>query len=113
MRVRSFGGPLRHWRPGSSLLSDDLRLVLLRNSSRAHMLRYTLQALTGIAPFDGLEKPEADLCFVSAKSVVCHVPDARASQLRVQADGELLGPTPTTISIIPKGLTLLMPPEAE
>ena len=42
MRVRSFGGPLRHWRPGSSLLSPDLRLVLLRNPSRAHMLRYTL-----------------------------------------------------------------------
>jgi len=56
MRVRSFGGPLRHWRPGSSLLSPDLRLILLRNSSRAHMLRYALRALTGIAPYDGLEK---------------------------------------------------------
>ncbi len=52
MRVRSFGGPLGQWRPGSSLLSPDLRLVLLRNSSRAHMLRYALQALTGIAPYD-------------------------------------------------------------
>lgn len=113
MRVRSFGGPLRHWRPGSSLHSDNLRLVLLRNSSRAHMLRYTLQALTGIAPYDGLEKSEADLSFVSAKRVVCHTPGARAAQLRVQADGELLGPTPTTISIVPNGLTLLMSPEAE
>jgi diacylglycerol kinase family enzyme len=112
MRVRSFGGPLRNWRPGSSLLSDDLRLVLLRNSSRAHMLRYSLQALTGIAPYDGLEAPDADLSFVYAKSVVCHAPNARAAQLRVQADGELLGPTPTTISIIPNGLTLLMSPEA-
>jgi diacylglycerol kinase family enzyme len=112
MRVRSFGGPLRNWRPGSSLLSDDLRLVLLRNSSRAHMLRYSLQALTGIAPYDELETPEADLSFIYAKSVVCHAPDGRAAQLRVQADGELLGPTPTTISIIPKGLTLLMSPEA-
>ena len=35
-----------------------------------------------------------------------------ASQLRVQADGELLGPTPTEISIIPKALTLLIAPEA-
>ena len=112
MRVRSFGGPLRHWRPGSSLLSTDLRLVLLRNASRAHMLRYTLQALTGIAPYDGLDTPDADLSFVSAKSVVCHTPEARASQLRVQADGEMLGPTPTEISIIPKALTLLIPPEA-
>ena len=71
MRVRSFGGPLRHWRPGSSLLSPDLRLVLLRNPNRAHMLRYTLQALTGLAPYDGLDNPDADFSFVSAKSVTC------------------------------------------
>jgi len=112
MRVRSFGGPLRHWKPGSSLLSDDLRLVLLRNSNRAHMLRYTLQALTGLAPFDGLEKEDADLSFVSAKSVLCRVPEVRAAQLRVQADGELLGPAPTRIEIVPDALTLLIPPEA-
>ena len=98
MRVRSFGGPLRHWRPGSSLLSPDLRLVLLRNASRAHILRYALQALTGIAPYDGLETPDADFSFVSAKSVRCFVPEVRASELRVQADGELLGPAPVEIS---------------
>jgi YegS/Rv2252/BmrU family lipid kinase len=113
MRVRSFGGPLRHWRPGSSLLSPDLRLVLLRNASRAHMLRYTLQALTGMAPYDDLNTPDADLSFVSAKAVTCHAPSACAAQLRVQADGEILGPAPTHISIIPKALTLLIPLEAE
>jgi YegS/Rv2252/BmrU family lipid kinase len=112
MRVRSFGGPLRHWRPGSSLLSPDLRLVLLRNSSRAHMLRYTLQALTGIAPYDELDTPNADLSFVSAKSVICHASSVRSSNLRVQADGEMLGPAPTEISIIPQALTLLLSPEA-
>ena len=31
----------------------------------------------------------------------------------MQADGELLGPTPTEISIVPEALTLLIPPEAE
>lgn len=109
MRVRSFGGPLSHWRPGSSLLSSELRLVLLRNSSRAHILRYTLQALTGMAPYDGLENPDADLSFVSAMSVNCLPPDAHASELRVQADGEVLGPTPARISIVPQALTLLVP----
>jgi diacylglycerol kinase (ATP) len=113
MRVRSFGGPLRNWRPGSSLLSLELRLVLLRNASRAHMLRYTLQALTGIAPYDGLDNPDADLSFISARAVTCYAPEVRASQLRVQADGEMMGPTPTEISIIPKALTLLMPPQAD
>jgi YegS/Rv2252/BmrU family lipid kinase len=113
MRVRSFGGPLRHWRPGSSLLSPDLRLVLLRNASRAHILRYTLQALTGIASYDDLDAPGADFSFVSAKAVTCYAPSVRASQLRVQADGEILGPTPTHISIVPKALTLLIPPSAD
>jgi len=112
MRVRSFGGPLRNWRPGSSLLSPDLRLVLLRTASRAHMLRYTLQALTGIAPYDEIETPDTDLSFVSAKAVTCFAPSVRAGQLRVQADGEMLGPTPTKISIVPKALTLLIPREA-
>jgi diacylglycerol kinase family enzyme len=112
MRVRSFGGPLRWWRPGSSLLSDDLRLVLLRNASRANLLGYTLQALAGIASYCELDDPDADFSFVSAKSVTCHAPSgSRASQLRVQADGEVLGPAPTEISIIPDALTLLVPPE--
>jgi diacylglycerol kinase (ATP) len=113
MRVRSFGGPLRHWRPGSSLLSPELRLVLLRNASRAHIVRYTLQALTGMAPYHGLDTPDADFSFVSARSVICHAPPVRASQLRVQADGELLGPAPAEISIVPRALTLLVPPAAE
>ena len=110
MRVRSFGGPLRQWRPGSSLLSPELRLVLLRNSSRAHMLRYALQALTGMAPYDSLETADADLSVVFAKAVTCSAPGERAGELRVQADGELLGPTPTRISIVPKALTLLIAP---
>ena len=111
MRVRSFGGPLRHWRPGSSLLSADLKLVLLRNASRGHLLRYAMQALTGLAPYDSLEKQDADLSFVSARSVVCHAPEERAAHLRVQADGELLGPAPAEMSIVPGGLRLLMPSE--
>lgn len=111
MRVRSFGGPLRHWRPGSSLLSGDLKLVLLRNASRSHLLRYTMQALTGLAPYDSLDEPNADLSFISARSVSCHAPEDRAAHLRVQADGELLGPMPTEISIVPNGLRLLMPAE--
>jgi diacylglycerol kinase (ATP) len=110
MRVRSFGGPLGQWRPGSSLLSPELRLVLLRNSSRAHMLRYALQALAGIAPYDGLEKADADLSVISAKAVTCFSPGERAGELRVQADGELLGPTPTRISMVPRALTLLIAP---
>ena len=85
MRVRSFGGPLRHWRPGSSLLSPDLRLVLLRNASRAHILRYTLQALTGIAPYDELDTPNADFSFVFAKAVT--LPFSRRARLRASGAG--------------------------
>ena len=114
MRVRSFGGPLRHWQPGSSLLRDDLRLVLLRSPSRSHLMRYALQALTGLAPYDELDSAEAsEMGFLSAKSVICHPPQVRARMLRVQADGELLGPSPAEIAIVPSALTLLMPPEME
>jgi diacylglycerol kinase family enzyme len=113
MRVRSFGGPLRYWRPGSSLLLPELRLVLLRNPSRAHILRYSLQALTGMAPFDGLEATDADFSFVFAQSVRCFAPPMRSSELRVQADGELLGPSPVDISIVQGALTLLIPPDSE
>jgi YegS/Rv2252/BmrU family lipid kinase len=111
MRVRSFGGPLRHWRPGSSLLSPELRLVLLRNASRAHIARYAMQALTGIASYDELETAGADFSFVFAKSVRCFVPEVRAAELRVQADGELLGPAPVDLSIVPDALRMLIPAE--
>ncbi|PSH04266.1 MAG: hypothetical protein CXZ00_07845 [Acidobacteria bacterium] len=113
MRVRSFGGPLRRWRPGSSLLSPDLRLMLLKNASRSHMLQYTLQALTGLAPYDEIGTPDTDFLFVSAKAVTCHLPSTQAAHLRVQADGEVLSPPPTRISMIPDALTLLLPPESE
>ncbi len=118
MRVRSFGGPLRHWRPGSSLLSPDLRLMLLHNAKRAHLLRYALQALTGLAPYQDLDPDSHDrgISFISAKSVICHAPEisgAHTDALRVQADGEILGPVPTGISIIPHALNLLLPPTAE
>ena len=110
MRVRSFGGPLRHWQPGSSLLHDDLRLVLLRSPSRAHLMRYALQALTGMAAYEELDSEAAtEMGFLSAQSVVCHPPDVRARMLRVQADGELLGPAPAEIAIVPSALTLLLP----
>lgn len=115
MRVRSFGGPLRYWRPGSSLLSPELRLVLLRTANRARLLRYTLQALCGLAPYDEFDSPDADLSLISAKAVTCYAPETHAAhfatQLRVQADGEMLGAPLTEISIVPDALTLLMPPD--
>jgi diacylglycerol kinase (ATP) len=118
MRVRSFGGPLRHWRPGSSLLSPDLRLMLLHNAKRAYLLRYALQALTGLAPYEDLDPNSQDrgISFVSARSVICHAPlpgSAHSDALRVQADGEILGPVPTEISIVPHALNILLPPTAE
>lgn len=109
IRVRSFGGPLRRWHAGSSLLSPELRLCLLRDASRARIVGYTLRAMAGKAPFHGLDSPNACFSFVSARSVVCHSPQERAAELRVQADGELLGQTPAAISIVPQALNLLLP----
>jgi diacylglycerol kinase (ATP) len=118
LRVRSFGGPLRHWRPGSSLLSPELRLCLLRNESRPYVLGYVLKAMAGMARYDAFDpcpqtQNNAGFCFVSARSVICHSPAVNASKLRVQADGELLGQTPAEISIVPRAVTLFVPSHGE
>lgn len=109
MRVRSLGGPLRLWRPGSSLLEPDLRLILLRTPRRAAILRYAAQALTGVAPLGGLERTR-DFSFVSARTVRCLAPIGHTHAMRVQADGELLGTSPAEISIVPQALSLLVSP---
>jgi len=118
VRVSSFGGPLRRWRPGSSLGCDELRLCLVRDASRAQIMGYLLQALAGMARYQALEPKGAaavagdqprGFCFVSARSLVCHSPAAGAAELRAQADGELLGQTPAKISIVPRAVRLLAP----
>jgi YegS/Rv2252/BmrU family lipid kinase len=105
VRIRNFGGVLRELAPGATLDRNDLRLVLFRTRSRMAYLNYIVRGLVGarrqvegIDLMDGLRidcRPRADA--------------AANSRIFVEADGELLGTLPATISIVPNALALLFP----
>jgi len=108
MRVSSFGRWLKRWKPGASLSSPHMQLVLLKESSRWAMARYIFGALTGRAYRKDMKSRSADVSFVSAVRVRC-APIDRAERIRAQADGEMLGEMPVSLEILPNSLTLLMP----
>ncbi|HYE25126.1 MAG TPA: diacylglycerol kinase family protein [Clostridia bacterium] len=110
MRVSSFGWWLRRWKPGSDLRAPHLQLVLLKESGRMAMMRYVFEAMAGRAHREDMTSRSADVRFVPATRVRCTRPeDADARQVRVQADGEVLGGMPAEFEIVPGALRLLMP----
>jgi diacylglycerol kinase (ATP) len=100
MRVSSFGGLLKKWRPGGALRSNELRLVLLTRANRLALFGYSLAA------FAGRTDERAGIEFASAVRVECGALDG---PVHVQADGEVLGTSPVTITIVPDAFNLLMP----
>jgi len=102
------GKELKRWKPGASLSSPHMQLVLLKESSRWAMARYIFGALTGRAYRKDMKSRSADVSFVSAVRVRC-APIDRAERIRAQADGEMLGEMPVSLEILPNSLTLLMP----
>jgi diacylglycerol kinase (ATP) len=110
MRVSSFGRWLKRWRPGASLSSPSMQLVLLKQSSRWAMARYIFGALTGRAYRKDMTSRSADVSFVAATRVRC-IPIHDVERIRAQADGEMLGEMPVELEILPNALTLLMPPQ--
>ena len=106
VRIRNFGGVVRELAPGASLARNDLRLVLFRTRSRWAYLRYILRGLFA-QPWAvrGIE-------LHSGESVTCHTltdSSHRDSRIFVEADGELLGTLPASITMVPDALNLLMP----
>src|SRR6266496_3014484 len=88
MRVSSFGGLLKNWRPGGALTSDELRLILLTRGDRGALFRYALAALAGRAT------ESAGIEFHSATHFTCEaiyaeeIPAPSAEPVHTQADGE-------------------------
>jgi diacylglycerol kinase (ATP) len=106
VRIRNFGGVVRELAPGASLARNDLRLVLFRTRSRLAYLHYILRGI--------LAQPWAvpGIELHSGESVSCHTlaeSSARDSRIFVEADGELLGTLPASITMMPDALTLLAP----
>jgi diacylglycerol kinase (ATP) len=105
VRIRNFGGVLRELAPGAALDRNDLRLVLFRTRSRWAYLHYIIRGLVGAQwSVSGIDLAH------SLKIDCRRRADAAAdSRIFVEADGELLGTLPATISIVPDALWLLFP----
>src|SRR5438270_5912683 len=104
VRINYFGGVLRELAPGASLARNDMRLVLCRTGNRAMYLAYVFRGILGMSSgVPGIELAYAD-------GVTCRsVPGEKPEKIYVEADGELLGRLPMTLSIVPDAMTVLVP----
>jgi diacylglycerol kinase family enzyme len=104
VRINYFGGVLRELAPGASLARHDLRLVLCRTGNRAMYLAYVFRGILGMS--NGV--PGIELAF--ADQVRCRtISGEKKERIYVEADGELLGRLPITLSVVPDALTVLVP----
>jgi len=104
VRINHFGGVLRELAPGASLARNDMRLVLCRTGNRALYLAYVFRGMLGLSNgVPGIELVHAD-------EITCrHASGEKDEDIYVEADGELLGRLPITLSMVPDALTVLVP----
>ena len=104
VRINHFGGVLRELAPGASLARNDMRLVLCRTGNRALYLAYVFRGIFGLSSsVPGIELAHAD-------QITCrHASGEKDEDIYVEADGELLGRLPITLSMVPDALTVLVP----
>jgi len=104
VRINHFGGVLRELAPGASLVRNDMRLVLCRTGNRALYLAYVFRGMLGLSTgVPGIELVHAD-------EITCrHASGEKDEDIYVEADGELLGRLPITLSMVPDALTVLVP----
>jgi len=104
VRINQFGGMLGELAPGASLARNDLRLVLGRTGNRAMYIAYPFRGLLGMSNgVPGIEWAFAD-------HVTCRaISGEKTEPIYVEADGELLGRLPITLSMAPNALTVLVP----
>ena len=104
VRINHFGGVLRELAPGASLARNDMRLVLCRTGNRALYLAYVFRGMLGLSNgVPGIELVHAD-------EITCrHARGEKDEDIYVEADGELLGRLPITLSMVPDALTVLVP----
>jgi len=104
VRINFFGGLLRELAPGASIARNDLRMVLCRTGNRAMYVAYVFRDFLGMAKgVPGVEWAFAD--HVTCRAISGKKPE----RIYVEADGELLGRLPITLSMVPDALTVLVP----
>jgi len=100
-RVRNYGGDLWIAR-GASLLSDEFELVLFEGPNSLPYVKYLFGVITGRA---------ADMRGVSiVRTDTVHLENSEGKGIYIQVDGEFVGRLPATLRIVPRALTLMMPP---
>jgi diacylglycerol kinase (ATP) len=106
VRIRQFGGVVQELAPGASLDRDDMRLVFCRTASRLAYLAYVTRGLLR----QRWTIPGIDLVHSSRVSCQYRTPTPpQQPKIYVEADGELLGTLPVTMSMVPDALTVLAP----
>jgi len=109
VRIADFGGLLRYVAPGAALARNDFRLVVFKSRARLPYLLYA----GAVALRRPWRVPRVERAY--ATSVECRaLPETEAAEARLapiyaEADGEVLGTLPVSISIVPDAVTLLVP----
>ena len=104
VRIGFFGGVLRNLAPGAALAHRDFRLVLFKTRSKLTYLRFITATLLGFSRnISGIE-------LTNATELRCQALDGSdGARIYVEADGELLGSLPVSVSLVPDALHLLLP----
>lgn len=106
VRIANFGGVLRALAPGASLDRQDLRLVLCKTANRTAYLHYVFQGLCG------MQRNVRGIELAYSSQLSCSTLDSvqqGAQNIYIEADGELLGTLPATITMVPDAFNLLVP----
>lgn len=109
VRIANFGGVLRSLAPGASLERKDIRLVVCKTASRAAYLQYVFQGLyRSTRNVRGIE-------LAYGEELTCFQPEdpnnslPKGQQIYIEADGELLGTLPATVTMVPDAFSVLAP----
>lgn len=103
VRITHFGGVLRKIAPGASLLRRDFQLVLFKTPSRTRYLRFVLGRMLNRYWSDPFIE------FAYASEVCCYCPSQPSPRIYAEADGEVLGTLPVSITVVPDAVSLLVP----
>ncbi len=104
IRISRFGGLISKLAPGASLASNDFQLVLFKTRSRVSFLRYMLSV------WSERRYNRRDIEVISATECRC-TPPGRSSRVSIyaEADGEVLGTLPVTMTVTGDTVNLLIP----
>ena len=100
-RVKNYGGDLWIAR-NASLFSEHFELVLFEGANSAPYVKYLVGVVTNRLP------KMKGVSVIRTQSL--HLESASSPGIYIQIDGEYAGRLPARLSIVPKSLTLLVPP---